>query len=263
MNRKLTLNFAALTLVAGVLGAGAFILRPAVQAAPTAASPRTPVIVELFTSEGCSSCPPADAVLSRLEKSQPVAGAEVIALGEHVDYWNHGGWADKFSSPAYSARQSEYSTAFRKDSVYTPQMIVDGRTEFVGSDDDMARAAITRAARQPKASVSLTRGAGDTLTVRVDHLPPSAQSDPADVVLAVTEDGLRSSVGGGENAGRHLAHDAVVRRLTPLGRITGGTFTATPAVPFGPGGQHGSRRAVVFVQERVSRRIIGSAQVGL
>jgi len=252
-------------LAAGTLAGAALTARTAihpVQAAPALLSGRTPVIVELFTSEGCSSCPPADALLSRFRKAQPIAGADVIALGEHVDYWDHGGWADRFSSPRFSARQGDYSRAFRKDTVYTPQMIVDGQAQFVGSDEDQARTAIARAARQPKAHVSLTR-AGDTLSVQVDHLPSSAKGDPADVVLAITEGGLSSSVGGGENAGRRLGHSAVVRRLTPLGAVSGGAFTATPSVTPVSGWRRENLSAVVFVQERASRRIVGAAEVGL
>ncbi len=251
-------------LAVGTLAGAALTARTTtrpVQAAPVATVGRTPVIVELFTSEGCSSCPPADALLSQLEKTQSVQGAEVIALGEHVDYWNHGGWADRFSSRQFSARQSDYATGFRKDTVYTPQMIVDGRTEFVGSDDDAARTAIAQAARQPKAQVLVTQ-AGDTLSVRVDHLPASAKNDPAEVMLAITEDGLSSSVGGGENAGRRLAHSAVVRQLTPLGTASGGVFTAAPSVK-AFSGRHGKLNAVVFVQERGSRLIVGAGEVSL
>lgn len=244
-----------LPIVAAVLAA---ISSAGVHAAPTA---RTPVIVELFTSEGCSSCPPADALLSRLEKAQPVSGVHVIALGEHVDYWNHGGWSDRFSSPKFSARQNDYAQAFRKDTVYTPQMIVDGRTEFVGSDEDQARAAIAHAARQPKAWVFVTQS-GSTLAVRVDHLPVSSAHDPSEVLLAITEDGLNSSVGGGENVGRRLVHSAVVRQLIRLGTVSSGVFTATPSVKAFIG-RHGSLNAVVFVQERGSRRILGAAQTDL
>ncbi len=252
-------------LAAGTLVGAALTARTAIhpaQAAPASATGRTPVIVELFTSEGCSSCPPADALLSQLTKTQPVAGADVIALGEHVDYWDHGGWADRFSSRRFSARQSDYANTFRKDTVYTPQMIVDGQAQFVGSDEDAARAAIARAARQPKAQVLLAR-AGDTLSVRVDHLPASVKNDPAEVLLAVTEGGLSSSVGGGENAGRRLGHSAVVRQLTPLGTVSGGVFTAAPSVKPASGWRRENLSAVVFVQERGSRRIVGAAEVGL
>lgn len=228
---------------------------------PVQAAQTNPVIVELFTSEGCSSCPPADVLLSEYAKSSPVPGVEVIALGEHVDYWNHGGWADPFSAAKFTVRQNDYSNAFHLDSVYTPQIIVDGKAQFVGSDDDAARAAITRAARLPKAQVTLSRSAPGRLSVSIGHLPASAASDPADVYLAVTEDNLTSSVGGGENAGRRLSHSAVVRELVPIGTITGSTFAASPAVMLKPGWRHGHLHAVVFAQERTSRRIVGASEI--
>ncbi|MCU1263294.1 MAG: hypothetical protein JWO80_6179, partial [Bryobacterales bacterium] len=109
--------------------------------AALAAQTRTPVVVELFTSEGCSSCPPADKLLAEIERAQPVANAQVLVLSEHVDYWNRLGWRDPFSSVQFSQRQSDYSAAFQKDGVYTPQMVVDGRAEFVGSNAGDAKAA--------------------------------------------------------------------------------------------------------------------------
>jgi hypothetical protein len=107
--------------------------------------PPVPVVVELFTSEGCASCPPADSVLEKLIASQPVAGARIIGLGEHVDYWDRLGWKDRFSSAAVTSRQRQYQARFRTESIYTPQMIVDGRAEFVGGDDSAARRAVERA----------------------------------------------------------------------------------------------------------------------
>src|SRR5688572_1762117 len=112
--------------------------------------PRTPVLVELFTSEGCSSCPPADALLISFVQKQPVEGVEIIAIGEHVDYWNHIGWTDRFSSASYSQRQAAYATKFGLGSVYTPQMVVDGAAELVGSERGAALRSIAEAAKRAK-----------------------------------------------------------------------------------------------------------------
>src|SRR3954462_2451752 len=120
-----------------------------------AESGRTPVIVELFTSEGCSSCPPADLLLNHLQQAQPVPGVQVISLSEHVDYWNQLGWTDPFSSAGFSERQKQYANIFRGDGVFTPQMVVDGKSQLVGSDSQKALRAITEAAKAQKAVVNL------------------------------------------------------------------------------------------------------------
>jgi len=256
MPMKLTLRLTRTLAVA--LGAG-LALTGGPKSAP-ADAPRTPVLVELFTSEGCSSCPPADALLTSLVQKQPVPGAVVIALGEHVDYWDRGGWADPFSSHALTVRQNDYAASFHNNNVYTPQMVVDGRTEFVGSDDAKASAAIAHAARLPKAQVAVAPGAAaGVFAVTVRGLPPLAPGDAADVYLAETEDGLRSHVAGGENAGRTLTHVAVVRLLERLGTAQAGkTFSVQHRLP--PlGARSGSRNVVVFVQARGSRRVLCAA----
>lgn len=234
---------------------------------------RAQVLVELFTSEGCSSCPPADEALMRLDKTQPVPGAEVIALSEHVDYWNHLGWADPYSSLDFSRRQALYAEAFRIDGNYTPQMIVDGQAEFVGSNAGKAREAIMKAAQAAKANVQITRagessgvGTAVPLQVHIEDLPPAGGDNAIEVLLAITEDNLRSSVSRGENSGRMLKHTAVVRRLSVIGEITpaaGKSFDAKPTVNLAGGWRRENLRAVVFLQERESRRVLGAAAIRL
>lgn len=229
---------------------------------------RAPVIVELFTSEGCSSCPPADKVLAELERAQPVEGAEIIPLSQHVDYWNYIGWSDPFSSELFSARQQAYAPVFRNDGVYTPQMIVDGQAEFVGSNLAKAQTAIARAAKLPKADVKigLTREAQTVkLTARVEKLPAISDTDTAEVLLAITENNLASQVVRGENSGRRLPHTAVVRELRSLGRIddSGKVFEAATTAALKTDWKLGDLRAVVFVQERKQKRILGAAVANL
>ncbi|MCA1615194.1 MAG: DUF1223 domain-containing protein [Acidobacteria bacterium] len=232
---------------------------------------RTPVIVELFTSEGCSSCPPADAVLARLDRTQPVAGAEVIPLAMHVDYWNYLGWSDPFSSPAFSARQGEYASAYGKDGVYTPQMIVDGVTEFPGGNGGRAADAIAKAASVPKAETQITRAArqpaeGVRLAVSLKNIPKLTDGDAAYVLLAVTESNLSTDVARGENAGRRLPHVGVVRSLTTVGNLAdarGGAFGTEAVVLLKKNWRRENLRVIVFAQERGSRRILAAASASL
>jgi len=232
---------------------------------------RRAVVVELFTSEGCSSCPPADALLSRLEQTQPVEGAEVIPLAMHVDYWNNLGWADPFSSPQFSERQGEYAEAFGKNGVYTPQMVVDGVEEFAGNSEDAALEALNNAARVPKAEVLLARtptqtGEAAGISVRIDKFPKQTDGDPVYVLLAVTESGLSSDVERGENTGRRLTHVGVVRVLKQLGVVPdtrGGAFKAETLVPFEKGWRRENLRAVVFAQERGTRRVLAAGSLKL
>ena len=221
-----------------------------------AAGAKTPVIVELFTSEGCSSCPPADAVLAELEKRQPVANAQIIALGEHVDYWNQLGWADPFSSGKFSERQQDYSRALNAN-VYTPQMIVNGQVEFIGSNLKQATDAIAKAVRAPQAKVQITRLAPDQISVTATDIPKVAAGDTLDILLAITETNLSTNVARGENAGRKLNHVTVVRQLTVIGTAP----SATAKLSFEPNWQRANLRIVAFLQERMSRRIVGIAAI--
>ncbi|MET0622364.1 MAG: DUF1223 domain-containing protein [Pyrinomonadaceae bacterium] len=232
---------------------------------------RAPVVVELFTSEGCSSCPPADALLARLDKEQPVEGAEIIPLAMHVDYWNQLGWADPFSSSEFSRRQGEYAHAFGEEGVYTPQMIVDGVKEFPGGKSGTALAAIGRAAREPKSEVTLTRGPAQTdemaqVFVSIDEFPKQTEGDPVYVLLAVTESGLSSDVSRGENSGRRLDHVGVVRVIKRLGVLPdtrGGGFKVETGVMIEKGWRRENLRAVVFAQEGRTRRVLAAGSLKL
>jgi hypothetical protein len=234
---------------------------PATAQPPTVGS--TPVLVELFTSEGCSSCPPADALLLRLGRTQPVRQADVIVLEEHVDYWDSLGWKDPFSSEAATARQQEYGQAFGGRQVYTPQMIVDGYAEFVGSAVDTAVRAVRAAGASPKPAVRLSWADGVLLTIHVEPLTNAAQGDTPQVFLAVAENMLHSEVKQGENAGRALEHDGVVRQLIAVGKTDGAStgFSSTISVRAAQEWNRANLRAIVFVQERRSRHILTAAAI--
>jgi hypothetical protein len=234
---------------------------PASSNAPDPAS--TPVLVELFTSEGCSSCPPTDALLSRLGRTQPVRGADIIALEEHVDYWDRLGWKDPFSSEAATARQNEYGQAFGGREIYTPQMVVDGRTEFVGSSDADALRAIQASSQLPKPAVQLSWKTDAILAIHVDPLSSPPQKEDQQLFLVVAENMLHTDVKRGENAGWALEHNGVVRQLLPLGQKDAGPdgFSSTATIHFAREWNRANLRAVVFLQERRSRRVLAAAAI--
>ncbi len=221
-----------------------------------------PVVVELFTSEGCSSCPPADLLLSRLQQNT-MSGIEVIALEQHVDYWNNLGWRDPFSSPAFTTRQQQYSRLFGGDTIYTPQMIVDGHAQFVGSDARRAASEVRDAAQRPRTTVDIAPAESGALRIHVDAL---SGNESADVMLAITEDRLISDVRAGENSGRKLPHASVVRSMTLVGRIEpkkSNEFAIDTPVTVDKAWKRENLRAVVFVQERTTRRIVGAMSIAL
>jgi hypothetical protein len=300
----------AIIVVIGALTAAAASHR-AIAAAPVS----TPILVELFTSEGCSDCPAADALLERLVATQPVDGAEIIGLGQHVDYWDRLGWKDRFSSAALTNRQQAYQTRFKTESIYTPQMVVDGSAEFVGSDASAARRAIDRAQAKAHGVVRIDidsdggrpfvnfdggrpfvnsdvgrpfvnsdvgrpfvnsdvgrpfqgrqedRPDGDpkrvALHLTVSDLPPLGRGDRADIIVAITEDHLRTEVKRGENHGRTLTHAAVVRYLAVVGQAASdGTASARAEIPLGPDWRRDRLKIVGFVQAMRARTILASA----
>jgi hypothetical protein len=214
-------------------------------AQPASVPARAPILVELFTSEGCSDCPPADRMLAQLDP-------HVVVLSEHVDYWDRQGWKDRFSSHEFTLRQEDYAQRFHIDGPYTPQMVVDGVAQFVGSDAPRAKDEIGKAGQRPKARVELARTA-DGIKITVSDAP-----GPAGVFLALAEDSAESDVRAGENKGRHLAHVAVLRSLRKIGTVKrGGGFSEMVTLPASAAEQ----RAIVFLQEGTSGPVSGAAEI--
>ena len=259
----------------GTLLAVAYSAVSGIQSESNVPSPATNAIVvaELFTSEGCSSCPPADALLSTLVQ-QRVAGVTVLGLSEHVDYWNRLGWRDPFSSATFTSRQSEYQTkVFRASTIYTPQLVIDGHLEEIGSDAKAVERAIASAAQAPKAAVDIvdiavarTDRAGN-LRIQIDvNVPPVVTPyEPADLMVAVTEDQLVSNVDRGENRGRRLMHSAVVRVLTPVGTLSPETrrWSTTTSAALRPEWKSEHLKVIAFLQEHETRRIVGAGFLNL
>jgi len=188
--------------------------------------PRKAVVVELFTSEGCSSCPPADELLGHLSHDLSAKNIQVIPLGFHVDYWDGLGWKDRFSSAGFTQRQEQYARALKVDGPYTPEMVVDGAVEFVGNNAGQAQRTIREEASQLEiAQVKISSAGADQLNIQVKAPTPSGGNTL--VMLAITEDNLTTQIGAGENGGRTLHHAAVVRELRELGKVHEGSFEGT------------------------------------
>lgn len=221
----------------------------------------SPVIVELFTSEGCSSCPAAERALEFLRREQPVPNAEIITLALHVDYWDRSGWKDEFSSPLFTQRQEFYASRFKLDSAYTPQMVIDGRFEVVGSDTGRATRLIQDAAKHPKAAIE-AKFVGNELNINIDSIP---KHEDATVFVAVVEDEITREISGGENRGRTLKHASVVRELRAIGsvRAVESKVTITERIYIKPEWKREPLRAVVFVQENASRKVVGAVMLAL
>ena len=239
----------------------ALVLASMLGAAPVGAQeePAVPVLVELFTSEGCSSCPPADRQLARLMQEQPIPGARVIALGEHVDYWDDLGWKDSFSSSLFTKRQQEYVRRLGLAGPYTPQLVVGGRLQAVGSDESAARSAIAEVARSPAGSVAL-RPVTDPGGKPALEIQATWKGGDAQIVAAVVQDRATTRVSRGENAGRTLAHASVVRSLVVVGR---GASAFSGRVVLERGRVTGAAHAVVFIQEPEGGRVYAANSIAL
>jgi hypothetical protein len=235
---------------------------------PAANVIRRPVVVELFTSEGCSSCPPADVLLQKLQAQQPIPSALIIPLEEHVDYWNHDGWTDPYSSAEWTERQQIYSALNKKDP-YTPELVVDGQTQLIGNSPKEAVLAIEDATNSAKTEILLTQTNAEAraahFSVSVEKLTTQPAGDIAEVWLAVTEDGLHSAVSRGENAGHELTHTATLRSLHKIGVADANgaptSFSGEAVVKFNPRWNVQNLHVSVFVQEKKSRQIVGAASM--
>jgi hypothetical protein len=182
----------------------------------SAQSARTPVVVELFTSEGCSSCPPADALLAQLDRDQPVPSADIITLGEHVDYWDQLGWHDRFSSPDITQRQRDYAAIFHLDDVFTPQIVVNGSAQFNGADSSAIKNAIAQASANtiPLHLTSVkVRFSSPVNVVFTLANPPAAQRQKVGIYEALVDLHDTTQVRAGENAGHILQHVDAVRAI--------------------------------------------------
>jgi len=229
-----------------------------------------PVVVELFTSEGCSSCPPAEQQLAVAAKQPPVAGVILIPLAWHVDYFNDP-WIDPFSSRQWTARQNEYGQRFGLPSIYTPQMVVDGTREFVGGEKKPFNEAISVAASSIKGDVQVSTSPGDDgksvrAQIRASGLPKLTDGDTAEVFVIVTEDGFRIPIKRGENGGSTLRHDGVVRFARQIGQIdprSADRFNADTTITLDPAWKRENVRAVVFVQRDRTLQILGAGAVSM
>ncbi len=228
------------------------------------ATANTPVLIELFTSEGCSSCPPVDGLLKKLDAGQPIPGAQLIVLSEHVTYWDHDGWKDPNSSSSLTDRQSSYEGVLGAKTVYTPQLIVDGTQEVRAGDPKQIQETLQKAAATPKVSVRIgdvTVDPGNPTLLRA-RIETDANFDKhnADVYVAVALDHVESQVLRGENGGRHLVHTAVVQELTKVGKLPKGkSFAQDVHLKLKPGTDPKNVRLVVLVQDPGPGKVLGAA----
>jgi hypothetical protein len=213
------------------------------------------VLVELFTSEGCSSCPPADRLLAELDHKQPLPGTTIVVLSEHVDYWNQLGWRDPFSSHQWSERQDEYGRQFGLDSIYTPQMVVDGNIEASGNDSRAVLTAIERSAKQPHIDIAISSLQRSSDGVHIEFTAGAAKG--ATVYAVIADDADRSSVARGENAGRTLEHVAVARSLVRIADLQPTPLDKTTNLALPRDGENRHLRVVLFARDDNNGHIVG------
>lgn len=226
--------------------------------------PVTPVLVELFTSEGCSSCPQADRLLTQLKEDRRAGSIKLIVLSEHVNYWDNLGWPDPFASQTLTERQQQYARHFNTN-CYTPQMVVDGTYEFVGSNSQLADDAVNQASKVAKAklSIKVSAATSDSAQLAVDFKPSSSKSraaETAELFVAEVADNLSSMVKSGENNGRRLNHTAVVLGLNHLKQINSNEpFASTVQIKRRKNQTSRKTYFVCFAQMSDSRKVFAIA----
>ncbi len=235
--------------------AGALALVASTSAFFTPAYSANPTVVELFTSQGCSSCPPADAIMGKLKLRD-----DVIALTFPVDYWDYLGWKDTLASPAFSQRQRNYAKARGDRQVYTPQMVMNGRIHVVGNRESSIESSIKTVARDEKIKLSMTAD-GDAIrvTATVDDTSTSSSSGKATLWLVLFKGAETVKIGRGENRGTTITYNNVVRQMTPIGMWEGKPITITlPKTQFVASGYDG---CAVLLQRDGTREIIAAAMM--
>jgi hypothetical protein len=224
----------------GILAVAIAVIAVAIFAAQPRAGD-TPVVIELFTSQGCSSCPSADELLRRIARDPKLRG-RVIPLAYHVDYWNQLGWRDPFSSREWSQRQGEYVRRMKLDSAYTPQVVINGTRQMVGSNSfAIYRAIEEESQRRTEARV----------TIAADGTIRAESKTPAQLIVVTYEDGIVTKITRGENAGRTQTNDAIVRTLTRVALVNG---VATHRVNV-----NGKLSVAAFLQDPATLRILAAA----
>lgn len=228
------------------------------------ADAKVPVVIELFTSEGCSSCPPADAWLKRIDAGQPISGAQLIVMSEHVDYWNHEGWKDPYSSSSLTDRQNEYEHTLGQGDPYTPQAIVDGTVILHFTDPQQVKQALLNAATTAMVPVHIVSATIDPKNPEALHakiqIDGAKATHSATIYGAVLLDHAQSQVLKGENSGKHLEHVAVVESFTKIGKLDKGKdFDRDVEIKLKPGMDPSNLRFAVIAQESGPGKVIGAA----
>ncbi len=221
------------------------------------------VLVELFTSEGCSSCPPADDLLRKISGRHTQDGQLIVGVGEHVSYWDYLGWKDVYGSELYTKRQSAYVSKFGLDELYTPQIVVNGREQLPGADSRALQAALATEARQKQIELHITNtqvvDGKLHFTYSAAGLPPSGSLQ---LVAILTDDTDRSNVQRGENEGRQLTHGAVARAFAPLGPLEA-TESKEVSLPLPALNQGSGHHLVIFAQQAQAGPVVGIDSKGL